>query len=423
MPNYLDLPVGSRNWDQQEIGIYNKLPYFLAKQQVKLMPWFSTWTKLLGKQPWTQKSGTVLKGVRKNKSPILRSQFLPNTLQVAAKRDRVELTESTQSAQLYHHKVESNLITFHEDFQAFLDNAEELNRDITEKMTIIPELFYRTAIFHGSPKVMACGGIGSNTIIDSNHWLAENIALSKSANELNRICSNVTQPLTLTNLHLATQIMMNDLGATPYQGGLLADGSDGSFLAHKYCLICDNELWQNWIYDDYLQSNRELNLDIVTSGFRGSLFGCVTSKIERFGLRIAADGSMPAPESVELTAAAQNAGDVIMNPAYVTAPYGVAFLLGDSGGYKAIKPGPPPAPFSKGGMDMSEFQALDWNGKVRFTRNVLTLNVDESNNPTYDTNKYGEYGQFIAQLTMGIIPERRYHVLPIVYMRTRPGVI
>lgn len=423
MPNYLDLPVGSRTWDQQDIALYNKLPYFLAKQQVKLIPWFSTWTKLLGKQPWTPKSGTVMKGVRKNKSPILRSTFIPNTLQLAAKRDRIELTESTQVAQLYHHKVESNLITFHPEFQDFLDNAEELNRDITEKMMIIPELFYRTAIWHGSPKVMSCGGIGSNTIIDANHYTNENIAASKTLAEVNRICSNVTQPLTLVNLHLATQIMMNDLGATPYSGGLLADGTDGSFLAHKYCLIAGNELWQNWIYDDYLQANRELNLDIVTSGFRGSLFGCVTTKIERFEMRIAADGSIPAPEVVEIEPGAQNSGDVVVNPAYITAPYGVAFLLGDSGGYKAIKPGPPPAPFSKGGMDMSEFSAMDWNGKVRFTRNVLQKTIDENGLPDYDTNKYGEYGQFIAHIIMGIIPERRYHVLPIVYMRTRPGTL
>lgn len=421
MPNYLDLPVGHRNWDMQEIALYNKLPYFLAKQQVKMMPYFTTWTKLLGKQPWTPNSGTVIKGVRKVRSPILRSQILPNTIQTAPKKDKIELTEQTNVAQLYHHDVESNVITFHADFQDFLANAEELNKDITEKMVVVPEMFYRTAIFHGSPKVMACGGIGSNTIIDANHYTDENIALSKNANELNRIMSNVTQPLTLPNLHLATQIMMNDLGATPYQGGLLADGTDGSFLAHKYCLICDNELWQNWIYDDYLQDNRELNLDIVTAGFRGSLFGCVTTKIERFGLRIAADGSIPAPELN--STGGHNAGDVIMNPAYVTAPYGVAFLLGDGGGYKAIRPGPPPAPFSKGGMDMSEFGAMDWNGKVRFTRNVLTLVTDEAGNSTYDTNKYGKYGQFISEIVMGIIPERRFHVLPIVYMRTRPGTI
>lgn len=421
MPLSLDLPPGNRLWDQQEQGIYNKLNYFLAKQQVKEIPNFTTWVKLLAKQPWTPKIGTIIRGVRKVMSPQIRAELFPSTLQAPALRDRYNPTETSEQAQLYHHRVESDLLTFHSDFQDFLDNAEACNQDITEKMMQVPELFYRAAIFHGSPKVMCCGASSTNTIMDANHWTAGNIVASKSQAELNNIISNVTQPLSLVNLHLATQIFLNDMGATPYSGGLLADGTDGSFLAHKYCLICDNELWANWIHDDYLLANKQQNLDIITSGFRGSLFGTVTTKIERYGLRIAADGTIPPPETIELGANAFNKGAVVPNPSYVSAPIGVAFLLGDGAGYKAIKPGPPPAPFSKGGMDASEFSALDWNGKVHFTRNVMVPIIDENGIRGYDTNKYGDVGQFISNMILGILPFKRYNVLPIFYLRTRPG--
>lgn len=419
--NRLDLLPGDLQWSQQDKDLYEKLPYHLARNQVKQIKRFARFTKLFGKQAWTPRSGTILKTVRKERAPQLRSQILPRTIQQSALVDKVELAEMTETAQLYHHKVESHLITFHPDFQDFLECITEVNDNLAEQITHIPEVFARTFAFHASPRVALCGQTGSNFIEDVPHFVTETMALSKTAAVLQNLCAQVSRGLSLRMVNYLLQVAFNDLRMVPYQGDLLGDGTDGKFLAQKYALLISNEVWSNWTFDPFLRDNKEDNRNIVTEGFRGSLFGQVVTMIEDKELRIAADGTVPAPDIEQDGDRAEiaNKGETVANPAYVAAPWAVAWLVGLDAGYKMIKPGPPPSHFTKGGMDMSKFNAMDWNGKVRETRDFMVPVLNTAGETVLDTNKYGEYMQMISHIAFGCIPTQRRNLLPIIYARTR----
>lgn len=419
--NRLDLLPGDLQWSQQDINLFEKLPYHLARNQVKQIKRFARFTKLFGKQSWTPRSGTVLKTVRKERAPQLRSQILPRTIQQSALIDKVELAEMTETAQLYHHKVESHLITFHADFQDFLENITEVNDNLSEKIVEIPELFARTYAFHASPRVALCGQVGSNFIEDVPHFVTETVALSKTSAVLGNLITQVTKGLSLKMVNYLAQVAFNDIRMVPYQGDILADGTNGAFLAQKFCLIISNEIQANWQFDTFLRDNRKLSEDIVTAGFTGSPFGNIITMVEDKELRIAADGTIPAPDIQQDGSRNDiaNVGETIANPDYINAPFAVAWLVGLDAGYKMIKPGPPPAPFTKGGMDMSKFNAMDWNGKVRETRDVMVPVVNTAGTSLLDTNKYGEYMQMISHIAFGCIPTQRRNLLPVIYARTR----
>lgn len=431
MPNFIDLPPCAKQWAEQDVNLYNKLPYYLAKNQVRYVQNFAVWSKLLGKLKWTPKMGTTLKGVRKEPSPILRGEFLPNTIQNTPKKDTIELREMAETAVLYQHRVESQHLHFLPDFQDFMENVDATNEDISSKLTFLPDLFYRSSIWHGSPNLFLCGA-AQPLVTDAPHWtpttgisLIKSTAVAGQPNQglgyMVQALSKVQGSLSIKNLDRAFQALFNDLNGTPYTGDLLADGTDGSFLAQKFVLLCGNEVWANFKYDPYLLDNKPLDLNIITAGFKGSLGGQITTKVERYEMRLDANGVNQAPETQELNPNAYNYGETIPNPSYVSAPYAVAWLIG-ADSYKAITPGPPPAPFSGGGMSMEKLNAMDWNGKVRLTRDIMVKCLDEAGNTILDTNKYGEYGQLISSVSMGILPVRRRNILPIIYARSRVSV-
>lgn len=419
MPTSIDNVAGANLWTEQDISLFNKLPYYLTKNQVRYIKRFATWSKILDTKPWTPKMGTTMKGVRKEPSPILRGQFLPNTIQSLPKKDVIELAEVTESAVLYHHNIESNLLYFAPDFQDFLDNADAVNEDLSNKLVYLPDLFYRTAIWHGSPHVFVCGAAQRTKTNAPIYDNSGTITLAKSPNYVQEeLIANCSSMLDFKNLDSAVQTMFNDLDATPWSGDLLPDGTDGSFLAQKYVLVAGNEFYANLRYDPYILQAKTLDLELVKNGFRGQINGQVTCKVERYELRFDSTGNVVAPETQEIGSQNYNRGETILNPNYVNAPYALAFLVGESA-YKAIKPGPPPAPFSQGGMSMEKFNAMDWNGKPRFTRDILVKVLDQNGNVVNDTNKYGFYGQYIANIAMGIIPVRRRNILPLFYARAR----
>ena len=200
----------------------------------------------------------------------------------------------------------------------------------------------------------------------------------------------------------------------------LPDGTNGEALKGKYCLIHGQEVWDAFTdTGSFLLANRPLNLDIVTGPFKGSLWGQWTSMQERFELRIAADGTMPAPESIEINPDAYNYGETIMNPLYVQAPWAVAFGVGAEA-YKSITVGPPPDLFAGKSFSIEQFNGMDWNGKIHITRDVHIPTFDQSGTTiVLDTNKRGEYLQLISDIVLGIMPVRPRNIIPIIYKRQR----
>lgn len=167
-------------------------------------------------------------------------------------------------------------------------------------------------------------------------------------------------------------------------------------------------------------ANRQINLDVITGKFRGSIFGRWTTMLERFPIRIAADGTIPAPQTIETNSNAQDYGETKPNPTYVSAPYEVGFAFG-ADGYKRLEVGPPPSAFAKGEMSMKAFRALQWNGMPQITKDILVKVLDDAGATQLDTNKYGHYLQIISEVTLGICPVRRRNVVPVIYRRQRVG--
>jgi hypothetical protein len=338
------------------------------------------------------------------------------------KKDVVQPRETTEQVQLYRHRVESELLHFLPSFEDFMtDHVDFTNKDMVGKIGILQDLFLRTAIFHGAPRVWISGkNDGTAELSSAPYWTGYAISEAKDKNFLSVQLPKVGAGLSLRQIAKIATVAEQDVKIPFYSGGINGDGSDGAGLKGKYGLLTSSEAWYNFQFDDFLLDNRNLNLDIVTSGFTGSLFGRITAKFESRPLRILADGTIvQAPEAVE-EGAVYNKGDIVVNPDYASAPFEVAFLIGAEG-YKSISVGPPPAPFSSGEMSMSKFRAMDWNGKVIQTKDVSVKCLDQNNAEIVDTNKYGEYMQLISQIVFGILPIARHNIIPIIFRRQRVG--
>lgn len=424
MPNSIDNNVGAKLWTEQDVALYNKLDFYLAKQQVQFFPQWETYGKLLNTQRWTPNMGPVMKGVHKEPAPVLRNTFFPNTLESEPKKDIIEVRENAQSARLHWHRFESQLMYVTPSFQDFLtDHVTFANEDIAQKVKVAEDMFYRTYLFHASPYVWIAGKTDGTAELTATQYIAGSVASAgisqaKSTAELQSLIAKVGDTMSLKQLAKLGTVMTTDLEASYYEGSAGNEVDEG--LKGKYCVVTSGECWDNWQFDPFLLANRQINLDVVTNKFRGSFFGRWTSMLERFPLRIAADGTIPAPQTIELNSTAQDYGETKPNPAYVSAPYEVAFAFG-SDGYKKLEVGPPPAAFAKGEMSMKEFRALQWNGMTRITKDILVKVLDENNNVQLDTNKYGHYLQLISEVILGIIPTRRRNVIPVIFRRQRVG--
>jgi hypothetical protein len=355
--------------------------------------------------------------------PVLRGQALPNPITQAPLKDVIEVREMTANAQVYKQDFESDLLHFLPSWQDFLTNHVSTHiADITEKIQVYLDLFYRTAIFHASPSMWICGKATETTSV--THYQDQNIALAKDANVLQALIAELgggggDSTLGIQTLRKLASVMFNDIAITPFTGGILPDGSNGDALKYKYCLVCGSEVYEALNDDAQTLGYKDDKRDVITSAFQGTPVGRFTCLMERFEMRIAADGTIPAPEAIqENPNFGDGAGETIMNQAYVDAPYGVAFACGGES-YKGLSIGPPPADWNN--MTMKKFASLNWNGKVEMTQNVMIPCLDGAGNATTDTNKRGEMLQLIAALAMGIIPIRRRNIIPILYTRRRPG--
>ena len=417
--NSQDLPRCAQLWTEQSRDLYNRLPIYMAEQQVKWMQYYSRWGKLLNTTPWEANMGFTMRGIGKRPSPIMTSQVLPNAMSALPKKNVNEVREVKEDTILYRQDFESNLMHFLPNFVDFLtDSVEFTNKDMVEKIAVYTDQFYRTAIFHGSPKVWVAGAVDPLKI--TNYWISPNISLAKSTAQLQALIAECNKTIDFVELSKLAVVMYSNEDIIHFSGSVLADGSDGSQLKGKYCLLTSTEVWSYLTqHDPYFKNNRPLAMNMVTDGVTGSLFGQWTTMFEKYELRIAADGTLPPPQTIEEGVNAYNYGEAVPNPAWVQAPYGVAFALGDEA-YRAIKIGPPPKEWT--GMTMKEFSRLDWNGKVEITKNVMVPCLDAGGATVLDTNKRGEYLQLIASLALGIAPTRRRNIIPIIYLRQVGGL-
>lgn len=420
MSNMLDVPRSAYLWTEQERDLYNRLPLYMAKVQVDLQKRYQRWPKLLKGINWEANMGFTMQGVHKDRTPVLASEFLPHAITGVPNKNVVEVRELQERVQVYRHNFESNMFHFLPRFADFLtDGIDKTLENINEQISIFTDLFYRTAIFHGSDQMWVCGKAAGTELTGVPYWTSPTIALSKTPATMQALIAQCKAPLTLRTVAKLATVAYTDLNIEPFSGDVRADGTSGEALKNKFCLITGSETWESFQFDEFLLANRPLAMNIVTETFTGDLFGRFTGMLERHPQHVAADGTSPAPEVTEGTVAAYDYGRSKPNPNYTSGtncPYTISYLVGAEP-YKNLKVGPPPREFQ--GMSMKEFASLDWNGKARITTNVLVPALDQTGATVTDTNKYGDYLQMIADVVMGILPVARHRVIPILHQRAR----
>ena len=429
MPSQYNLPRTTAQWNQQDIALYNQLPFYLAYLESKYYPMWDTYAKLVGTIPWQQNQGPVLKGVRAEPTPVGRQMFFPNPIQQLPKKDVYSVREVSETAGVKRGTSESEQFNFNPSFADFRkDQIPFAMKDITTKNSINNDQFIRSFIFHRSPNVFISGkaatvaadGFAGNEFVsapvgDGNDAGTGGKSIAWLQAAIAYIGNNLGN-LGFTTISKVATILREDVQAPFYEGGGSMPGMNET-LKGKYCLITSNEAYEYLSYDAFVLQNRPLMMNLLNSEFSGQIGAHTVVKCERFPLRMAADGTFPGPQVVQMQADAYNYGESVPNPAYVNAPFEWAFMFAAEP-YRSIRVGPPPKAFT-GDMAEEDFNKLNWNGEVKLTNNLLIKYPDVGGQPQWDTNKYGEFVQLISSLVYGIIPVNRRYVVPILFRRVR----
>jgi hypothetical protein len=421
----VDIAVCS-GWTENQLNLYNALPYYFAKLQVERRKTWTKWGKLTKKRKWSPNMGPIMRGVRKEPSPHLRQMFYPNPLSQMPKKDVMDVREVTQDAVLYRHRFESPALPFFPSFNDFMDHVDDHGQDIMEKIERAEDIFIRTNVFHMSPYMFLAQG-NTMQLLPTAPWTGTgafdqtNDGKSKALIAAQIQGGLVTSGLTLAGLNYALTVMETDLRVPFFKGSGVGQSNIDTPLDGKYMLMTDSETYNQFTFDPYLQQNKNCDLDVVNDSFRGSIFGRITCQLEDLPLRYQLDGTLQAPEV--RVGNGYNIGETLPNPAYslpdeTGSPYTVSYLCG-MGGYESLEVGPPPAPFSKD-TPPENFPAMFWNGEVKITKQFLTQCADATTGlVVYEANTYGEYVKFISQIALGIMPAQRRNIIPILHKRKR----
>ena len=425
------LPAINQNvagdWSEQQRDLYNFLPFYLAEMQNKRRQNYSHWAKLCGKIPWQPNMGEVLKGVRKDPSPIVRQQFFPAEMSAAARQDIMDVREVTRTTTVKHHKFGSPIFQFYPSFRDFMKNHVEVHsKDIMEKMEIAEELFVRSNVFHFSPHVYLPGAAGGALQVCKSEAGSDAGKTGKSTAWLQANLPKITtMGLKLLDVNMAMTILSEDIGAPPFAGTQNTQNPSGTGLTEQFVLMIGTEAYNQFFFDEYALANRQIDLNVITKPFTGNLWGRVKCMFDRWPLRIADDGTFPSPEtrvdgpthnSDQNENVPYNVGETITADPYKNATFEVAFLIGDFG-YDLITVGPPPKAFVNGMPD--GFGKMQWNGELILTKNFLVPYVQDDGTIKWDTNSWGEYVKFQSHVTYGCFPRQPRYVLPIIFKRTR----
>jgi len=474
MPSYYDLPVQgtdteARPWTTEDVNKYNKLPFWLAMNEVRRYPYWKTWDTLFGSIKWKANMGALIRGIRPEPSPVIKGFAFPANMTDEPNKNVIETKEFAIEARLKIHRFESKQFSFVPSFQDFRDNqVKYAHDDIIHQIAVFNEQFIRTWAFAKAKNLMVvnaavAGGPDNqfqiladaqatdptNAAVDTNAtgsysttgFYQRALATGKTdawlAARMAEVGTAFNGFLTLKALLDACAYLDNDLDAPTFEG-VQNTPRDNDLVKGKYVLITSKEAWRNFVLDPTTNDLKALNLDLLFDGFRGSLFGMLTCKAERYPLRASnltisnvAVGVFPDPQ-IEVAAALDSDSGVSNdytgsktrpNPKYTKiavdgtgSAFEFAFLMG-ADAWKTLTVGPPPSQFTSKKMDAEKFYSLNWNGEIRLTDQVILKYSDG----TYDLNKYGTKLQLISQLALGCIPGEINNYLTILHRRHKPS--
>lgn len=408
-------------WNQQDINLYNKLPFYFAKMQVSRRDTYHIWSKFFGKRPWTPNMGSTMRGVRKEPSPNIRQFAFPNEICTLPKVDVTDVREMTVDAAVYRHRFESQVMNFCPNFRDFFnDHVEPQRQDLMEKMERFEDIYLRGNVYYLSPNVWLPNR-NAGELVQAPRALGNQANTAVNSKNISWAAATLPQIGNPGNLGLATvnkaMVAMEVDLRVPAFSGSSGMPKDGVGMQDKFVLVCSSEAWNQFTFDPYLQANKNCDLDVVNQSFKGSLFGRVTCRLEDLPIRISADGTIPQPETREGNTEAYNLNETVLSQAYIDAPYEVAFLCGTEG-YDMIRVGPPPSVFKNNGM-ADGFGKMFWNGELILTKNFLIECLADDGSTKYMANTYGEDIKAFGQATYGVLPKQRRNIVPIIFKRVR----
>ena len=445
---------------------FNKLDYYLVKNEVALFPRWNVYDTLYGSIKWQPNMGDTLHGLTPTPSPIERSTFAPNVLNEAPRKDIYQTGERNESTKLSYHRYESTRFRFLSSFESFWrDQLSYAHKDIVRQIQTSQNQFIRTLMWYQTPDVYVCNTPGGGELSSSLDLGSGVEKVSLTQDQIRQIDGDVdddTAPSTadiskgggrvyrdaiskagnadnqagtlrLKDIYKAMLVLQEDVQAPTFdrQYGV---PKTSEMIKGKYVLICSTEAWASLLWDSSLAggTGRHLapaNMNLINDGFAGDLWGKITVKFDPFPLRFTdADGKWTNPQDVVNGKVVPNSNYTKIDSASsaTIASNEVAFLCG-ADAFKAISVGPPPKEFAGKNISKKKLYGMNWNGQIDLTDQFLVPtatitdveNTGESAATAWDMNVYGDYLKFISQTIHGGIPGDARHCLPIVFRRQR----
>jgi hypothetical protein len=334
------------------------------------------------------------------------------------------------SVKLRRHRFASPVFSVVDSFVDFVGNkVTPAQKSISRTMLYFEEAFYKTVLWQKSPYIYVAGhGMVAapsteDEVTDANRpkddaWLMGTLLPLLHGN-------NSSPYLSMSEVWKAFHQFGLEIGAVPYQGDGL-QSTQSKAIAEKYVLVTQDAVWNAFQGDPWLLENRPVNLNIITDGFMGDLFGKVLTRIESFGMRFLYDSldnpttvALPAPEMFDDDTNTMLTNRVKPNPDYATnSQVWVSWLVGYNPADR-VAVGGMPGPWNR---DNGKGQPGDWNGKIYTNDNLLIECDDGSGNTVVDTNSWGEYLRLQSQATYGLLPGEITNIFPIVHKRPLLGL-
>ena len=440
---------------------FKKLSFYLARNEVAQFPKWNTYDSLFGSIKWQPNMGDTLNGLVAVPSPVERITFAPNTLDTFPAKDQFTIGERYETAKLGAHRFESSRFRFLSNFESFWrDQLQYAHKDIVRQIALANNVFTRTLMYYQTPDLYICNkGLSSNIslggsvakrafsqvdvrLVDNG---ADNVttplevgggatvANSAGIEYRDEFCKGATNeagPLTLKDIYKAMLHLQEDVQAPTFERQQNAPKTS-EMLKGKYVLICSTEAWSSLLWDADLKAGDDgnsrlapANMNLISDGFAGDLWGKVTARFDPYPLRFTDNGTFLAPQTVDATSHKlvpnSNYTNISATSSDTVASSEVAFLVG-ADAFKTISVGPPPKEFASKSMSAKKFYSMKWNGEVTLTDQFLIPNSGTalSDTGTQDLNVYGDYLKFISQAVFGGIPGDARHCLPIFYRRRR----